>query len=163
MELKELQAVLKDMVEGKKFEQEMWRYIKDQEAGRIMYWQKDQLFNKSIGADGIKFGKYKNESRSKGRDITRGEKRKSRNQEYTMIDTGDFYDKMYIKVNAHTKTIDIGSNTEHMDEMYANDPPHFNTTEFFGLTPFSLRQVIKPIKDHMNKWARYRIAMNRRL
>ena len=58
MELKELQAALKDMVEGKHFEREMWRYIDDQMQGVIMYWQKDQLFEKSIGADGVKLGTY---------------------------------------------------------------------------------------------------------
>ena len=161
MQLEELQKLIKSLVEGKKFEQEMWRYIQDELTGVIMYWQKDQLFEKSIGSDGIKFGKYTTESRSKGRDLSRGEKRKTRNLEYTLIDTGDFYDGLRIKVNRHTKTIDIWSETDHMDEMYEN--PAFNTHNFFGLTPNSLRHIRVAILEHMNKWARYRIAMGRPL
>lgn len=161
MQLEELKKALDDIVLGKEFEKYMWKYLQSELTGTIMYWQRDQLFNKSIGADGVKFGKYRNESRSKGRDLSRGEKRKARNIEYTLIDTGDFYDKMYVKVDRRSKTIDIGSTTEHMDEMYEN--PAFNTHEFFGLTPHSLRQIMKPLKIEMARWVRYRILFNRKL
>jgi hypothetical protein len=165
MQLEELKKALDDIVKGKEFEKYMWKYLQSELTGTIMYWQRDQLFNKSIGADGVKFGKYSNESRDKGRYRTRADRsqatKKKANLEYTLIDTGDFYDKMYVKVDRRSKTIDIGSTTEHMDEMYDN--PAFNTHEFFGLTPHSLRQIMKPLKIEMARWVRLRILYNRRL
>lgn len=141
-------------------ENELWRYMEDQLQGVLMFYQKKQLFKDSIGSDDMKLGYYSNESRSKGRDLTRGEKRKNRNQEFTMIDSGDFFDKMEVIVDKSAKEITFTSNTSHLAEMLTNQ--FFETHNFFGLTRLNVTHLINlHLKEHMKEWTRIQLTKKR--
>jgi len=58
---------------------------------------------------------------------------------YTGVDTGDWFEGFYMKVE--NGTLFFGSDDEKNDEILRGD--HWLTTEFFGLTDENLREVIE--------------------
>ena len=137
MDLITLNKKIKRIANTKAFEIEMYKYIKNELQGVIIFYQKKQLFEDSIGADGVKLGQYS----VKGYD--------DYGKDFSMIYTGDFRDKL--KVTVLYRKISITSQTDHLFEMETS--PFFKTHDFFGLTPLNLTHLLNiHIKPHMLEW-----------
>ena len=106
-----------------------------------MQYQMDQLFVQSIGADGISLGRYSYTT-------AKFDEQKKGGQPFSMIDTQDFFNRMFIKVNR--VNIEIGSRTTHLEQMLENKS--FLTTDFFGITTENEIRLKTLITKHLGEW-----------
>ena len=130
MHPEELTKYLKENVNAKSLEIAMFKYIKSELQGVFLYWQKDQMFNKSVGSDGQPLGFYKH--KRKGKD---------EGQPYTMVDTGQLKEKTYIKV--YYRHIIIGSERVKPDAEKLRMFEHFENKNWWGLTDKNLQKIIR--------------------
>lgn len=126
MDLFQLNNNLKKYASSAKFRKVLLAFIKEN-PHLVLQYNKKQLFEDSIGADGIDLGFY-SYSIVKYSDYKKG------GEPYTMFESGRFYDGMFAKV--YYNKIIISSSVEYLDEILDN--PNFITNEFFGLTDENL-------------------------
>jgi len=98
----------------------------------ILFYQRQQLFRKSIDAKGEALGFYSRgtESISKGK--------KGFNDPYTMVDSGSFQRGLFVDVKANRFV--ISSKSPHLEDILNNEV--FKGLELFGLTKDSQRRLM---------------------
>jgi hypothetical protein len=114
------------------------RYL-DSNPMIILNYQFEQIFKHSIGADNVPLGFY---SRNRGRGKREGDP-------YTMIKTGLFASKIYLKVS--TRSMVISSNVSYLDRI----EDRIMSDQLFGLTDENAELLMKnKIKPVVRKWIR---------
>lgn len=119
------------------FVKELFDYIERERLGTIVAYNKTQLFERSIGADGVSLGTYKKSTEE------RYDSLKKAGTKYTMIDTGLFKSSIYAEVIDNE--IFVKSTDPKLSDMLNSSI--YNTTEFFGLTDDSSKHFI-------NRWVK---------
>lgn len=114
----------------------------------ILFYQRQQLFRKSIGSDSepLGFYSYSTEVFTKGR--------KKYKEPFTMVDSGSFREGLFVKT--YYRHLIISSTTPNLDKMYDNEA--YNTHNFFGLTEDSYNRFINnQVKPFLRTWLREQI------
>ena len=155
MTLWDLKERLESLTTGKAFEKEMWRYMQSELTGVLLYYQNQQLFKMSVGADKHPLGFYKsarNVMKKYGVSIKKAHD-PGTSYPFKMVETGSFKRGMRVIVDRRSKTIDFTSNTPHLQEMLSNINNQFMTTNFFGLIwKHQTNFVNLHVKPHMLVW-----------
>ena len=114
----------------------MFRYIKWNLTDVLMLMQKDQMFRKSEGADGIPLGYYGWQKNNKRLREKPG--KVFIDKPYDMVFTGRLRDKMRVKVTL--SYIEFSSDKSHVFRI--QNRPFWGTTNWFGLTDANKRKLI---------------------
>lgn len=155
MTLWDLNERLSKIVEGKEFEREMWRYIKEELSGVLLFYQNRQLFELSIGADKYPLGFYRSPKNIKKKFGVSYEDAQDPGTAYpfNMVNTGSFKKGMMVFVDRRSHFIEFTSTTPHLQDMLDNDNNQFITTNFFGLIYKHQTNIINlHILPHMTVW-----------
>lgn len=164
MNLKELHSNLKKL-SGEKglssYEKEMYRYIKNELKGVIIRLQKDQIFIEGVDQNDNIFGVYKSQKRARKRSDQsfyswrQKVNKKEAGDQFTMVQTGDFRDQIFVTVLY--RNIKISSSSPHLPLMKKNT--NFRTHDFFGLNFKNLGILIDDhIKPHMDEWLKRQLS-----
>ena len=129
----------------KDLNRDLSKYLKENPR-KLLFYQNQQLFKKSIDANGEPLGFYSwtTDVVSKGK--------KKQNTPFTMVDSGGLKKGMYVEVKYNK--FSFSSHTSDLDKILGNEV--FDGLQLFGLTDDSLRRfnnnVIKPfVKEWMNQ------------
>ena len=115
----------------------------------VLFYQEQQLFRKSIDANGQELGFY-----SRTTEIYSNGK-KQEGQPYTMIDTGAFKRGLFVDVK-YNKLI-ISSTVSDLDEILDNKV--FADLDLFDLTEDSERRMMEThIKPFVSQWMKERLS-----
>jgi hypothetical protein len=119
-------------------EKGFFTWLKANKTDDLLAMQKNQLFGNSEGADNIKLGSYSS---------TNKRKNKTKGMPFTMIDTGELFNKMKVVIRVSKKEIDfvntrqgIGPDTDTNPEtnfrygVSSKGKQIFDTPYWFGLT-----------------------------
>lgn len=143
----ELEKKIKEKLDTKKLEIELFKYLKSNPE-KILFYQRQQLFKKSIGADDESLGSYSEGSENINPKKVKGSK-------FSMVDSGDFKKGLFVKV--HYRHLIISSSTSHLKDMLENES--FETIDFFGLTEDSYRRFNESvIKPFILSWTKKQIS-----
>lgn len=113
----------------------------------IMELQKEQLFQESIGSDEVALGFYSYNTAK----YSKFPSEKKGQTPFTMIESGSFFDNMYIIVSGRKNvSIEIGSRTPHLNAMLNN--PAFDTVNFFGLTQTNYQRLAANLSTMLEEW-----------
>lgn len=147
MNLIELQARLKEISDYNKAIYGLFRKLKEHKE-EILELNKDQLFNKHVGADNVILGYYSNNRDPEQYDGPGPPKEPG--QPFTMIDTGLF--KSGLRIEFYYRHISIRSEYHYQD---LDSNPFFNTTEFYGLTEENFELFVEQhVKPLLLEWMR---------
>lgn len=139
----ELSRRLKIYAKHKAIEIELFKFLKEN-PNLILQYNKRQLFEDSIGADGIDLGFY-------SYNTVKYNKFKKGGEPFTMIESAQFRDGLTAKV-LFRKVI-ITSDTPDLEDILLN--PVFITTDFFGLTDENLILLKRfHTTNHIREWLR---------
>lgn len=108
--------------------------------------QKDQLTQMGVDSDGQNIGYY-----SKATEIF-SEGRKLEGEHYTLDDTGEFYNSMFLTVLANEVLIQADSNKMHDQDWWRE--------EILGLTDENLKKLIEKAKVSYPNYVRRTLGIN---
>ena len=147
MTFAQVAANLREYANAKNIDNEIMKWLKKNDQF-ILEAQRKQLFEESIGADGIPLGFY-------GYNTVKYDKSKKLGMQFTMVSSGTFERGLFVKVNS--KNIVVGSNpASHVAKMQQNK--NFDTVDFFGLTPQNLGFLKRRLTNYIGEWTANGIA-----
>lgn len=153
MQLKDLSKRIKEYANGKSVDNAVMAWIREN-PHILMDYQMRQLFHMSVDRNENPLGYYGYNTATMIGPSGKDQSHKSANVPFTMQDTGDFFNKMEIKVGS--KYITITSRTPHLASMQTNK--FFDSVDFFGLTPQNERLFKSRISKYAAEWITTGIA-----
>lgn len=126
---------------------DFFRSLKGKIAEDLLTLQKQQLFEKSIGADSKPLGRYDNNNRQYGTNRVR-----KIGAKYEMFNTGKLFEKMKVKINVGRREIEFINTRDGLEKpWFRYNLDVFGTDDWFGLTE---ENFAKFMNEYARPWIR---------